>query len=128
MGTEHGSPPADPHAGLIADMVHAALTTRGDAPVQTRRAALDLAASIGGRGDPPSDAWMPEGIRPLVEKIARHAYKVIDGDVHQLLDAGYSEDAVFELIVGTAIGAGIGRLERGLAALSEGAQEGAWDA
>jgi alkylhydroperoxidase/carboxymuconolactone decarboxylase family protein YurZ len=37
--------------------------------------------------------------------------------VAALRAAGYSEDAIFEIVASVAVGAGLGRLERGLAAL-----------
>jgi alkylhydroperoxidase family enzyme len=52
-----------------------------------------------------------------VDKVARHAYKVTDGDVAALQQAGSSDDAVFEVTVSAALGAALGRLERGMAAL-----------
>jgi len=49
--------------------------------------------------------------------VARHAYKVTDEDLAGLLRAGNTEDALFEVTVAAALGAALGRLERGLAAL-----------
>lgn len=43
-----------------------------------------------------------------------------DEDVAALKVAGYSEDAIFETIVATAVGAGSGRLALGLRALEKG--------
>jgi hypothetical protein len=56
-------------------------------------------------------------LRPYLQKVSRHAHKVTDGDIERLKAARYSEDAIFELTVSAAVGAGLGRLERGLAAL-----------
>jgi hypothetical protein len=52
-----------------------------------------------------------------VEKVARHAYRITDRDVHSLVDAGWPEDALLEVILAAAAGAGVTRLERGLAAV-----------
>jgi alkylhydroperoxidase family enzyme len=49
--------------------------------------------------------------------VALHAYKTTDADIEKLLQAGYSEDAIFEITLSAALGAGRARLERGLAAL-----------
>ncbi len=52
-----------------------------------------------------------------MDTVARHAYKTTDAHVAALKQAGYSEDAIFELTLSAALGAGMARLERGLAAL-----------
>ena len=54
-----------------------------------------------------------------VEKVARHAYLVTYADVAALRDGGYSEDAIFEITLSAALGAGMARLERGFAALGD---------
>jgi len=56
-------------------------------------------------------------VAAYVEKVALHAYRVTDADIDGLREAGYSEDAVFEITLSAALGAGLGRLERGMAAL-----------
>ena len=70
-----------------------------------------------------SDPDCPEGLPTLlcafVDKVLRHAYKVTDGDIERLRDAGYSEDAVFETIVCAAVGAGLFRLDRALSVMQE---------
>jgi len=50
-------------------------------------------------------------------KVANHAYTVTDDEIDQLRRAGYSEDQVFEATICAAVGAGLARLEKGLAAL-----------
>ena len=64
-----------------------------------------------------SGADVPAEAAALVEKLRRHAYKVTDGDVDALLDAGWSEDEVFELTVATALGEGGRRLAAALDAM-----------
>lgn len=59
----------------------------------------------------------PPEFAPYLEKVRLHAYKVTDGDVQALKDAGYSEDEIFEHTVSTAVAAGLERLEAGLGAL-----------
>ncbi len=59
----------------------------------------------------------PEAARPLVAKVANHAYKVTDEDVAAAKAAGLTEDQVFELVVCTAIGEANRQLETALAAL-----------
>jgi len=95
------------------------LATPGHTPTELRRAALARAARLGGRRDPagrPGDG-VPAPLASYVDKVARHAYKVTDGDVATLQRAGNSDDVLFEVTVAAALGAAVGRLERGLAAL-----------
>lgn len=107
---------------LMADVRAAVLGGRGVTEPAVRQAAAARAAAIGGH--PLSEGGaLPEGLAAYVETVARHAYRVTDEQVAALLAAGYSEDAVFEVTVSAALGAGLARLERGLAAL-----EGAGDA
>jgi hypothetical protein len=47
-----------------------------------------------------------------------HSYRVTDNDVAQLLAAGFSEDELYELTICAAFGAGVARLDRGLALLN----------
>jgi alkylhydroperoxidase family enzyme len=99
----------DPHAQAIERVSEAILETPGDTAPELRRAISSYASGDG--GDPPAE------LRPYVDKVARHAYKVVDGDIERLREAGYSEDAIFELTLAAALGAARVRLEAGLAAL-----------
>lgn len=47
-----------------------------------------------------------------VDKVRRHAYKVTHADVEALHSAGWSDDAIFELTVATALGAALSRRNR----------------
>ena len=60
---------------------------------------------------------IPADLREFVDATALHAYRITDEDVAALRQAGYSEDAIFEIAISTAVGGGLARLERGLAAL-----------
>jgi hypothetical protein len=75
----------------------------GELPAATRAALV-----AGEPAPPPFEAY--------VEKVRRHAYKVTKAEVETLVAAS-SEDAVFEATVATALGAGLTRLEAGLAAI-----------
>ena len=96
-------------------VAEAVLQTPGDADPALRSAVENYAASLGGRQGPVPE--LPDDLRPYVEKVARHAYKVVDADVDGLRDAGYSEDAIFELTLAAALGAAQARLEAGLTAM-----------
>jgi hypothetical protein len=80
-------------------------------------AVKDGVSALYARGE---DATLPPLLRPYVEKVVRFAYKVTDDDIQALLRDGYAEDVVFEITVSAALGAGLGRLETGLAALKGG--------
>jgi len=60
---------------------------------------------------------VPPALVPLIDKIRRHAYKVTDDDIAAARAAGYSEDQLFEIIIATALGVALGRLDRALAAV-----------
>ena len=63
------------------------------------------------------DREAPPDFAPYLDKVRRNAYKVTDGDIQALRDAGYSEDAVFEETVSVAVAAGLVRLEAALEVL-----------
>ena len=107
------------HAELQSRLVDAALDAPGDASSGLRHAALAMAARLGGgaAAGPRTAAPLPADLRPYIDKVARHAYQVTDADIVALRRAGSSEDAVFEITVAASLGAALGRLERGLAAL-----------
>jgi alkylhydroperoxidase family enzyme len=95
--------------GLQRRLVDAVLGAPGDTPAELSRAVLERA---GGTRD-----GVPEGLRIYVDKVAHHAYKVMDEDVEVLTAAGQSDDGIFEITVAAAVGAAMHRLARGMAAL-----------
>jgi alkylhydroperoxidase family enzyme len=80
-----------------------------------RRAVEARAAAVGGRAGLPVP--LPAELEGFVVQIARRAAAVTEDDVNALKRAGWSEDEIFEVIASAALGAGLARLERGLAAL-----------
>lgn len=74
-------------------------------------------AAAAGREPGIEDGSIPAELRSYLGKVNRYAYKVTDGDVEVLKEQGYSEDAIFELTVCAAVGAGLGRMEQGLVLL-----------
>ncbi len=107
----------DRHAKTMRCMVDAILTTQGDTDTALRQAVEARAAALGGRPGQENAGELPANITTYVDKVALHAYKTTDADIENLLQAGYSEDAIFEITLSAALGAGLARLERGLAAL-----------
>lgn len=102
---------------VIQRFVDAVLTTPGDTRDELRCAVEARAAQNGGRPANHASDEVPEDLTRYVDKVAKHAYKVTDADVEALHHAGYSEDAIFEITLSAALGAGLARLERGLEAL-----------
>ena len=104
------------HAIHTQRMIEAVLTTPGDTDPALRRSVKRWAAELGSRPSTQSSVVLPE-LAVYVKKVALHAYKTTDEDIEALRNAGLSEDAIFEITLSVALGAGIARLERGLAAL-----------
>ena len=104
------------HAIHIQRMIEAVLTTPGDTDPALRRAVEQQAAELGGRRSTKASEVPPE-LAVYVKKVALHAYKTTDEDIEALQNAGLSEDAIFEITLSAALGAGMARLEHGLAAL-----------
>ena len=59
----------------------------------------------------------------LAEKINRHAYKVTEGDIQALKQAGCSEDEIFEAVAVTALFNFMDRMADALGAPVEGFQD-----
>jgi alkylhydroperoxidase family enzyme len=59
----------------------------------------------------------------LVEKVARHAYRVTDEDVAAVRSSGLSEDQIFELVMCAAIGQATRQTDAALAALDAATQK-----
>ncbi|MBI3856216.1 MAG: hypothetical protein HY293_11055 [Planctomycetes bacterium] len=89
-----------------------------------RKAVEDSVLRGPGHADPAlrqaaaSRCELPPELRPLVEKIRLHAYKVTDADLDSLR-AKYSDDQLFEIVLSAALGAARERLDAGLAALND---------
>ncbi len=101
------------HQELMERLVKAVLDGEGVTDLAVRTS-IERAAASGGDGFAAGGGALPAVLGPYLQKVTRHAYKVTDGDVDVLKEQGYSEDAIFELTVSAALGAGLGRLEQGL--------------
>ncbi|HEY3816840.1 MAG TPA: hypothetical protein VGL81_06710 [Polyangiaceae bacterium] len=86
------------------------LEGEGKAGNVQRRAAFDNA----GLGGP---------VSTLVQKVARHAHQVTDGDIAAAKASGLSEDQIFELVVCAAIGQATRQYDAALAALEAATRE-----
>ena len=60
---------------------------------------------------------VPEALREFVEKIAGQPWAITDEDFTCLGAAGYSEDQIYEIVLASAVGAGLRRFDAGLRAL-----------
>jgi len=107
------------YAAYAERLVASATVDPGHTPSELRRAVLARAARLGGASDrlARTTADVPPALASYVDKVARHAYTVTDEDLGALQRAGHSDDALLEVTVSAALGAALGRLERGLAAL-----------
>jgi alkylhydroperoxidase family enzyme len=104
------------HAVYAQHLIEAVLTSHGDTEPSVRQAVEALSAQLSGRPFTQADA-VPTELISYVKKVALHAYKTTDEDIEALLKAGYSEDAILEITMSAALGAGMARQERGLGAL-----------
>ncbi len=112
------------YAALTKRLIDSVLGTPGHTTTELRRAVL--ARAFGPLSSPVPISGTERGtggedIAPdlagYVDKVALHAYKVTDEDLVALKRAGNSDDLLFEVTVSAALGAAVGRLERGLSAL-----------
>jgi alkylhydroperoxidase family enzyme len=87
-------------------LVDAVLDGEGATSPQARHAAF------AGRADDPA-------VARYLDMVRTHAYRVTDEDVKGLRSAGLDDDAIFELTVAAALGAGAKRLNVGLSLLGE---------
>jgi alkylhydroperoxidase family enzyme len=55
----------------------------------------------------------------LVEKVAKHAFRVTDEDMAATKQSGLSEDQIFEIVVCAAVGQATRQYETALAALDD---------
>jgi len=60
---------------------------------------------------------LAEPLATLIDKVAKHAYKVTDDDIAAAKTSGLSEDQIFEIVVCAAIGQATRQYDRALAAL-----------
>lgn len=67
-----------------------------------------------------SGSQLPAPLFEYVTKIrGTTSYRITDDDIKNLLAAGYSQDAIFEITIAAALGAATERLEAGLNVLKE---------
>jgi hypothetical protein len=97
---------SDPFAHLLDNLRAAALSEKGELSLDLRRAAAQ-------------NQGLPASLAPVVDKIARHAYRITDEDILSLKQAGLSEDQIYELVVAAAVGRACVLADSALAALRD---------
>jgi hypothetical protein len=104
----HGDPRQENYMSDIVQaqkmLVRRILEGAGEASSSERRAAFHNSGLAGPLG-------------ALVDKVARQAYRVSDGDISAASVSGLSEDQVFEIVVCAAIGQATRQYDTALAAL-----------
>lgn len=108
------------YADLVGHLRAAVLGRPGVTDASVREAVAARAEKAGGWVTPSVGAEVPPALVDFVDKVAQRAFTVSQEDVDGLRRAGYSEDAIFEITASASLGAALGRLERGLAALRGG--------
>lgn len=102
----------------VQKTVDALLTSPAVCTPMLRQAVEAYAARLWGGIRKPRE--IPADLVDYVRKVALYAYKTTDEDIQRLKEAGYSEDAIFEITLSASVGAGLARLEHGLMALKRG--------
>jgi alkylhydroperoxidase family enzyme len=95
--------------------VSSLLTKPGVLTQQLRQAVEAHAAKLSGGEREPQE--LPRDMLEFVNKVVLSPHQVMEEDFQRLLEAGYSEDAIFEMTLCAGVGAGLARMERGLLAL-----------
>jgi alkylhydroperoxidase/carboxymuconolactone decarboxylase family protein YurZ len=102
---------ADLKITLLAKALHDSVTkVRGTTNLELRRRIFERAASKVLRREGPE---MPE-LEAIVDSVALRPQLA---DVEALLEQGLSEDAVYEIVVTAAVGAGFAQVEKALSVL-----------
>jgi hypothetical protein len=70
-----------------------------------------------------NNAELPEPLRPLLDKVATRSAQVTDADFATAVEAGFTDDQLFELVICAAVGESSRQYEAGLAALAEATAE-----
>lgn len=90
---------------------------------QAREALVMRILEGGGKASPSErraafiNSGLGEPVGALVNKVARHAYKVTDEDITAARASGLSEDQIFEIVVCAAVGQATRQYNGAIAAL-----------
>jgi hypothetical protein len=64
-----------------------------------------------------NNSYLAEPLGALVDKVARHAFRITDEDMAAAIASGLNEDEVFEIVVCAAVGQANRQYDTALAAL-----------
>jgi hypothetical protein len=98
-----------PHAALADALRQRVLNGPGDTPAALR--GMAASAAVGGAADGPAGA--------LARQIGEASFRTTDAQVAAVRAAFGGERATFEIVAAAAMGAGLLRWQRGLAAIEE---------
>jgi alkylhydroperoxidase family enzyme len=105
------------YAGHVRTLLRSALEADAHT-TPALRSAVEARAAAHARGTQQIPDVIPVELHHYVDTVARHAWKVTDADVTALKQAGFSEDAIFEITVCAALGAATGRLRQAYNAMT----------
>ncbi len=74
-------------------------------------------ASLSERRAAFNNSGLPKPLGALVDKVAKQAYSITDGEIDAAKMSGVSEDQIFEIVVCAAIGQATRQCDAALAAL-----------
>ncbi len=103
----------------VQKLLQSILGPTGHSELSLRRAVADQAAQNGGAMQTNRVISGYESLPSFVDKVTHSPYKVVDSDIAALKADGLSEDEIFELTVATAVGTGLGRMEKTLTLIEE---------
>lgn len=98
----------------VDQLRQALLEGPGVCPPTLRQAIATRARDLA-LGAPEPATNVPAALATYVDLVALSAYRVTDQHLAALREHGYSDDAILEVTLCAALGAGLARLERGLA-------------
>jgi hypothetical protein len=98
--------PAEDKRSIHHPLVNRILQGPGRTPADQRACAFD-------------NAKLPEPLGPLLDKVATKSAQVTDADFATAMEAGFTDDQLFELVICAAVGQSSRQYEAGLAALAE---------
>ena len=89
---------------------HALVTTPGDTNPMLRKCIIDYVVAM--TLNQVNNPILPDtSVLALVDKITFAAYSIEDDDVAMLRSCGWSDDAIYEIILSAAYGAGLARMQ-----------------
>lgn len=101
----------------VRQLTDSVVKGEGESRPELRQAIVDRALNLS--LDRSKANELPAEIASFLELVTNPPHEITDEDIEALEKAGYSEDVVFEITISAALGAGLARLDQGLASLQE---------